>query len=330
LTETPVPVPAPTEARSQTGAVALTVGLVIAMLVAGVVVYYLVESFHVVPASYAVWLRVAVVAAIGYLVVVFVGRMLLSGAQRWTGTKHAGLIHSAYRLVAYIALALAVLYAAGVNGYALLAGGTFAGLVIGLASQTALANFVSGIVLLVARPFDPGDRITLVSSQYSFLLPSYPPKFFSQDLLMPGFTGVVQDIGLVFTVLGLDDGPTVTLPNSLVIGAAIVGHSVPERWVRVKYEVPPSVPPETLLPRLTEVVQNNNWVIRPELVRVYVNQATLTSYIVSVDAMCRGNLEDPPRSAIYLDLMRVVREMTAKRTEDAPADGPRTRSKGAP
>jgi small conductance mechanosensitive channel len=318
-----------TDARTPTGTLALTVGMVIAMLVAGVVAYYAVESLHVVPPSYALWLRVAVVAAIGYLVVVVVGRMLLAAAQRWTGAKHAGLIHSAYRLIAYVVLALAVLYAAGVNGYALLAGGTFAGLVIGLASQTALANFVAGIVLLVARPFEPGDRITVVSSQYSFLLPSYPPKFFSQDLLMPGFTGVVQDIGLVFTVLGLDDGPTVTLPNSLVIGAAIVGHSLPERWVRVKYEVSPSVPPEKLLPRLTEVVQNNNWVIRPELVRVFVNQATLTSYIVSIDAMCRGNLEEPPRSAIYLDLIRVVREFSAARPEESPTDGAPTRPKGS-
>jgi small conductance mechanosensitive channel len=319
LTETDAPVS--TEHRSPTRTWALTVGLVIAMLLAGVEVYYLVESLHVVPPSYALWLRVAVVAAIGYLVVVVVGRMLLAGAQRWTGAKHAGLIHSAYRLIAYVVLALAVLYAAGVNGYALLAGGTFAGLVIGLASQTALANFISGIVLLVARPFDPGDRITLVSSQYNFLLPSYPPKFFSQDLLLPGFTGAVQDIGLVFTVLRLDDGPTVTLPNSLVIGAAIVGHSLPERWVRVKYEVPPSVPPEELLPRLTEVVQNNDWVIRPELVRAYVNQATLTSYIVSIDAMCRGNLEEPPRSSIYLDLMRVVRELSEVRAVGPLAGG---------
>jgi small conductance mechanosensitive channel len=326
LTEPPVP--ESTERPSPAGTLALTVGTVIAMVALGVAAYYLVESLHVVPVSYAIWLRVAVVAAIGYLVVVVVGRILLAAAQRWTGAKHAGLIHSAYRLVAYILLALAVLYAAGVNGYALLAGGTFAGLVIGLASQTALANFVSGIVLLVARPFDPGDRITVVSSQYSFLMPSYPPKFFSQDLLMPGFTGVVQDIGLVFTLLVLDEGPTVTLPNSVVIGAAIVGHSLPERWVRVKYEVPPSVPPEDLLPRLTKVVQNNNWVIRPELVRAYVNQATLASYIVSIDAMCRGNLEEPPRSAIYLDAMRVVRELSAVRTEDTAPDGARGRPKG--
>lgn len=118
--------------------------------------------------------------------------MLLSAAQRRTGAEHAGLIHSAYRLIAYVVLAVAILAAAGVNGYAPLAGGTFAGLVIGLASQTALANFVSGAVRLVARPFDPGDRITVVSSQYSFLVPSYPPKFFSQDLRLPGFTGVVR------------------------------------------------------------------------------------------------------------------------------------------
>jgi small conductance mechanosensitive channel len=307
--------------RTPAGTLAIAIGVVLGLIAAGTAAYYLLESLHVVPAAYTLWVRVAVVAGIGYLVVVLVGRVLLAGAQRWTSAKHAGLIHSGYRLVGYVLLAVAILYAAGINGYALLAGGTFAGLVIGLASQTALANFVSGMVLLVSRPFDPGDRITLVSSQYNFLMPSYPPKFFSQDLLLPGFTGVVLDIGLVFTVLRLDDGPTVTVPNSLVLGAAIVGHSLPERWVRVKYEVPTSIPPDKLLARMTEVVQNNHWVIRPELVQAFINQATLASYIVSIDAMCRGSFEEPPRSSIYLDLMRVVHEFTEARPDPTSKDG---------
>jgi small conductance mechanosensitive channel len=295
----------PTAAR---GAVLLAVGTIVGLLGAGVVLYYLVESLQVVPPSYQLLLRIAFVVAVGLLAVVIVGRVLLAAVGRWAGAKHAGLIHSAYRLVAYTVLAVVVLYSAGVNGYALLAGGTFAGLVLGLASQTALANFVAGVVLLSSRPFEPGDRVTFVSSSYSFLLPSYPPKFFSQDLLMPGFTGVVEDIGLVFTDLRLDDGPKVTLPNSLVIGAAIVGHSLAQRWVRLKYEVPPAVDPATLLPKLVEAVRTCEWVVRPELVQAYVNQATLTSYVVSVDALCRGNLEEPPRSALYLEVMRVVRE----------------------
>ena len=130
---------------------------------------------------------------------------------------------------------IAVLYTLGVNGYALLAGGTFAGLVIGLASQTALANFVAGVVLLLARPFLPGDRITMSTAQFSMLMPVYPPKFYSQDLLIPGFTGSVQDIGLMYTSVRLDEGPIAWFPNSIVLMAAIILHNVDERWVRVKY-----------------------------------------------------------------------------------------------
>jgi small conductance mechanosensitive channel len=291
------------------GAAILAALIVVGLLVAGAALYYFVASTHYVPPSFDLVVRIVLVAAIGLLAVVAVGQVLFVAVARWAGTKHAGLIHSAYRLVAYVTLAIAILYAAGVNGYALLAGGTFAGLVLGLAAQSALGNFVAGIVLLIARPFEPGDRITVVSQSYSFLLPSYPPKFFSQDLLMPGFTGVVQDIGLAFTTVGLDEGPAVLLPNSSVIGAAIVTHTVSERWVRVKYEIPPTLPPEVLLPRLKELVEKSEWVVRPEAARVTVHAATMTSYIVAVDAMCRGSFEEPPRSDLYVAMMRLVRDL---------------------
>jgi small conductance mechanosensitive channel len=319
------PVPEAPPAAAGSGAVALAATIVVGLVVVGAALYYFLTTTHHVPPSFDLVVRVVLVAGIGLLAVYAVGRVLFLGVERWAGSKHAGLIHSAYRLVAYVALALAILYSVGVNGYALLAGGTFAGLVLGLAAQSALANFVSGVVLLVARPFEPGDRITVVSSSYSFLLPSYPPKFYSQDLLMPGFTGVVQDIGFAFTTVRLDEGPSVVLPNSVVIGAAVVAHSLPERWVRVKYEVPPTVLPEVLLPKVKELVEQSEWVIRPEAARVTVNAATMTSYVVAVDAICRGNLEEPPRSDLYIGLMRLVRQLAL-----APPSTPNAGPSGGP
>ncbi|EQD43594.1 MscS mechanosensitive ion channel, partial [mine drainage metagenome] len=192
------------------------------------------------------------------------------------------MVYSLYQLVSYVVLALLLFAVAGVNGIALLAGGTFAGLVVGLAGQTVLSNLIAGVMLLFVRPFGPGDRITLTTWQYSLIAPVYPPKFYSNDLLVPGYTGIVEELGLIYSRIRQDDGIRVRFPNNVLIQAAILSHDVAERWVRVKYEIPPAIDPEQLISRAEEMVRTSDWVARPDSVRVWVHQATIGSYVISV------------------------------------------------
>ncbi|MCI4322414.1 MAG: mechanosensitive ion channel family protein [Thermoplasmata archaeon] len=301
MTETPPEVP-----RAQRWAVVYATGLLILLGAAGTLLYSLVTQYSLLPTGDLSYLRVALILALGVIGVIVVGRIVFSLVGRFAGNRHAGLITDVYRIVGFAVLAVIALYAIGVNGYALLAGGTFAGLVIGLASQTALSNFVAGVVLLVSRPFEPGDRLTLTTSQFNVILPVYPPKFYSQDLLVPGFTGTVQDIGLMYTVLRLDEGPIASFPNSIVILGAVISHNVSERWVRVKYEVPQSLDPSLVLDRVRAAVVADPWVVGKRSVRVLVNQATQASYVISIDALCSGNHEEAPRSALYLRIMHTI------------------------
>jgi small-conductance mechanosensitive channel len=142
------------------------------------------------------------------------------------------------------------------------------------------------------------------------LMPSYPPKFYSEELLVPGFTGTVQDIGLFYTDLRLDQGPRVMFPNSIVIQGAVISHDSSERWVRTKVEVPPTVDPAALLIAVRDAVERDEWVVGKKSVKVYVNTGTLASYVISVDALCAGSLEEPPRSALYIRIRNVVASMT--------------------
>jgi|GEM_PF-433335 len=306
--------PTPTSA-SRWKSFVLASGWLIGLGVAGATLYYLVLRYGLLPAGYTGWAKAGVALAFGLLAVYIVGRIVYGLARKFASHRHAGLITDVYRIIALMALAVVVLFALGVNGYALLAGGTFAGLVIGLASQTALANFVAGAVLLMARPFEPGDRLTLSSAQFGFLLPSYPPKFYSQDLLIPGFTGVVEDIGLMYTVLRMDEGTAVSLPNSLVILGAVVSHDLSSRWVRIKYEVPAMVDPTLVLSKVREAVVADECVVDKGSVRVLVNQATQSSYVISVDALCGGNMEEPPRSALYIRIIAAVAALAGPRDE---------------
>jgi small conductance mechanosensitive channel len=293
-------------------AVASVVALLVGLIAIGIIGYYALIIFREFPVSYELLLKIALTLALGVAAVLVVQRILLSLLSRYAGTRRAGLLLAAYRIVAYGFLAVVVLVVAGINSFAILAGGTFAGLVLGLAAQVALSNVIAGITLLAARPIHPGERVTLISSNYGVLMPVYSPKFFSQDIVYPGYTGVVTDLGLIYSVIQLDEGTSMKIPNSILIQAAILSHELSDRWVRIKYEIPPSIDPQTLIARLEKLLPENEWVVQPEKLRVRVNQATLASYVISVDALCRGSYEEPPRSSILIQLMKVVTELTPR------------------
>jgi small-conductance mechanosensitive channel len=296
------------------------VGGMLAVLGA-VVLYLLLSGLHYVPASFDRILEAALVAGFGALALMLVGRALRRQTQGTLGPARANQVLDVYRLVAYVLLALVVLYALGVNGTALLAGGAFAGLVVGLAAQTALGNLIAGVMLLVARPFAQGDRVTISTWQYPFFAAASPPKFYSDDLVALGFTGVIHSVGLAYSVLRRDDGTWVRLPNNILIQAAVVSQEVAERTIRTRCEVPPAVDPRLLLPAVRERIGRSPWVVRPEAVTVTVGNATMASYTVVVDALCRSSREEPPRSDFLIEIMEAIRSLRPRGDGSAPSAG---------
>lgn len=96
-------------------------------------------------------------------------------------------------------------------------GSAFAAVVLGLASQTVLANLFSGFLLIVAQPFHPGERVSVVTPSYGTIWPSYP-----RELTYPAYTGVVRDISLFYTSLELDSGRSARIPNSQVVNSLVI------------------------------------------------------------------------------------------------------------
>lgn len=74
-----------------------------------------------------------------------------------------------------------------------------AGLAVGLALQGSLSNFASGILIIAFRPFKAGDFIEA-----------------------GGVAGVVESIKLFSTVIRSGDNKEIIIPNSSVVGSAIV------------------------------------------------------------------------------------------------------------
>ena len=136
-----------------------------------------------------------------------------------------------------VAAVLALFKLAGVSAESIFLGSAFAGIVLGLAAQTVLANVFAGLLLVLADPFRPGDRVSFISSSYGAIAPSYP-----HEMMYPSYSGTVVDVGLIYTVLSLDVGGLAKVPNSVVLGALVLEpRPGVERSVRVRMTFPLSV-----------------------------------------------------------------------------------------
>lgn len=104
--------------------------------------------------------------------------------------------------VVLVAVGIAVLGVIGIQTASLLAVLGAAGLAVGLALQGSLANFSSGVMLLLFRPFQVGDYIDA-----------------------GGTAGTVQAIGLFATTLNTPDNVRVIAPNASVYGQTIKNYA---------------------------------------------------------------------------------------------------------
>jgi small conductance mechanosensitive channel len=117
----------------------------------------------------------------------------------------ASLVPFISNLVYFILLAtvvIAVLGLFGIQTASLVAVLGTAGLAIGLALQGTLANFSSGVMLLLFRPFHVGDYIEAA-----------------------GVAGTVDEIGVFSTTLNTPDNVRIIVPNSGIFGATIKNFS---------------------------------------------------------------------------------------------------------
>jgi len=93
--------------------------------------------------------------------------------------------------IACVAAGCQWLKVCGMDPVTVITFGGIGGIAFGLASQSLLSNVISGILILVTRPFVSGDYIE-----------------------SNGVQGYVRRVGWVFTEVETSDGPRVSIPNS--------------------------------------------------------------------------------------------------------------------
>lgn len=113
------------------------------------------------------------------------------------------LLIKSYRVVALIFIGTMVLSQFGVNVAALLAGLSIAGIAVGFAARDTLENFISGITIMLNKPFRIGDNIEV------------------EDTF-----GSVEDITLRSTRLRTLNNQIAVLPNIQMISQKLINHTM--------------------------------------------------------------------------------------------------------
>ncbi len=258
-----------------------------------------------VPASYVLPIYVIVALIGGYLVIRIVSGILEREIKPTLGATRTEGIKNLFQVVAGIILVVFVFAMFGVNLTAALIGAGFLGIVLGLAAQQVLGNIFAGLSMLVSRPFEIGDRVTIATSSYGLTGSTY-----AHESQASGFTGVIQDVGIFFTRVLLDSGTPAVFPNSVVIGALIVNYSKETlRTVRVRMDIDKKTDYDRFKSKLLES-QKKYDVIDAEKTSVEIVDVGATTYQVVVAVRTRSEFEEPVRTLVIREGMKVQEELS--------------------
>ena len=119
---------------------------------------------------------------VGYFAAVLFGSAIRIYLKHIGNLGHATAIRFVDNVVVAMVVMAALLSVFNVSLISLLLSSAFAGIVIGLAAQTVLANVFAGFLLILSTPFRVGDRIGVVSANYGAFGPSYPHEVVVPDL----------------------------------------------------------------------------------------------------------------------------------------------------
>lgn len=140
------------------------------------------------------------IIVVGFIISNLIGKLLIK-AMRLKGVDAS--IHNFIRTIVTIILKLAVILSAlstiGVDVNSFIAALAAGGLTAGLGLQQSVAQFASGIQILVNHPFRSGDYIDIGS-----------------------VSGTVREIKIMHTVLITPDNKRVIVPNSTVTNSNII------------------------------------------------------------------------------------------------------------
>ncbi|MDP2560058.1 mechanosensitive ion channel family protein [Psychrobium sp. 1_MG-2023] len=156
-----------------------------------------------------------------------------------------------------------------------------AGLAVGLALQGSLSNFAAGVLIIAFRPFKSGDFIEAA-----------------------GESGIVESIKLFSTIIRSVDNKEIILPNSAIVGSAIINYSAREtRRVDIVVGVSYDADIKHAKQVLTEIVAAHKLVLKDEEATIAVSELADSS----VNFVVRPWAKTEDYWTVYFDLMETIK-----------------------
>ena len=286
------------------GAIAAMIALMISLFV---FVYIITFVFPIIPPDFSRYVNAIFVAIIVYIILKVVLSVLGKYMSRYMSPARAHPIMFIISIFGYFILGVAVMAQLGIDVSSLILGGSIVSVIIGLASQSVLANQFGGILLTIVRPFKIGDQVFINTWQYGGAFPTLFPKFFSTDRIeATGYGGEVIALTINYTTLKLNSGDIVRIPNAIVIQSAIVqrkGGVI----VQARYEIPKYITYASIAKEVEKrVVSLNDY---DNEFSMYVDETTMNTYILILKARFKTMEPEHKRGEIMLALMELIEPM---------------------
>lgn len=191
-----------------------------------------------------------IVALVGIWLVRALGGLTVKLLQPKVGPRSIA-VRNILSVLGYAVVIIAALSVSGVNPSVALAGGTVAGLVVGLGAQLVISNFFSGLVILATGFVRVGDDVRLINPSLPFQpAGAQPYKYFSPDYINVGYRGTILDVGLTYTLMRTDTGLGLKIPNQVLLNSGILEYRPAgsgQRSLQVRYEFKIDYDPQLVL-----------------------------------------------------------------------------------
>jgi small conductance mechanosensitive channel len=234
------------------------------------------------------------VLIVGWLLANWVSRLARKALDRFPHFDPTlkPLVATLLRYAIFALALISVLNQFGVQTTSIIALLGAAGIAIGLALQGTLSNVASGVMLLLLRPLRVGEHVGLGDS-----------------------VGRVREIGLFRTIMIMDDGRYVSVPNSSIFSGAVTNDSrEPTRRVNFKVTLDMSADIYEAQKTMQAVVERDGRVMKVPAPSVTVDSLAEFTFVMLVQAWVKTADFGPTQSDLQFEIRR--------RFETAPVAAP--------
>ena len=122
-------------------------------------------------------------------------------------------------LIVFICATILALNIIGINIMPFVAGASVMGMAIGFAAKDTLSNLIAGVLLMIDRPFEVGNRIGI------------------WDNLSESSWGDVVEIGIRATKIRTPDNTIIIIPNNKIMTRDITNYTISSPEIRIRINV---------------------------------------------------------------------------------------------